>query len=203
LEGIGTLQRAHHGDLEFVPGQFINARIDVPKNLSEGEHVEENVNFHEYGSSQTGNNKKPILITVALVLLALIGLAVWYFGYKDKAPATETSTEQVVAPTDSLTNQPQGDTTLTTTGIADSSSTLQNTADGFTFRVVFKVTNDRQDAQASMNKLNSWGHKVIMYTEDSVNYKLAELFTRPLSDTTAVRDSLQRFYKSNVVVEAK
>ena len=55
-----------------------------------------------------------------------------------------------------------------------------------------------------MNKLNSWGHKVIMYTEDSVTYKLAELFKLPLSDTARMRDSLNRFYDAkNIFVEVK
>ncbi len=47
-----------------------------------------------------------------------------------------------------------------------------------------------------MNTLTIRGHKVIMYTADSINYKLAEPFTLPLADTTRIKDSLNRFYYS-------
>jgi hypothetical protein len=81
---------------------------------------------------------------------------------------------------------------------------LSQDDDGYTFRVVFKITNDKAAAKASMNRLNSWGHKVIMYTEDSVNYKLAELFKLPLTDTAKFRDSLYRFYDAkNIFVEVR
>ncbi len=58
--------------------------------------------------------------------------------------------------------------------------------------------------RATMNRLNSWGHKVIMYTDDSVNYKLAELFSLPLTDTARIRDSLAMLYEGrNIFVEVK
>lgn len=44
---------------------------------------------------------------------------------------------------------------------------------------------------------------VIMYTTDSVHYKLAEGFNRPLSDTTRVKDSLRIFYAFRTFIELK
>jgi hypothetical protein len=45
-----------------------------------------------------------------------------------------------------------------------------------------------------MIDLVSRKHNVIMYTSDSLLYKLAEPFKLPLSDTTRIKDSLNKFY---------
>ena len=71
------------------------------------------------------------------------------------------------------------------------------------FKIIFRESNNKAEALSDMNKLNSWGRHVIMYTSDSVNYKLAEIFKLPLSDTTRVKDSLEKFYGNPVVVEIK
>ncbi len=42
--------------------------------------------------------------------------------------------------------------------------------------------------------MKEYGHTVIMYTSDSVIYKVAEPFTLPLSDTTHIKDSLNKYY---------
>jgi hypothetical protein len=47
-----------------------------------------------------------------------------------------------------------------------------------------------------MNMLTARKHKVIMYKNDSVTYRLAEPFTLPLTDTARVKDSLNRYYYS-------
>ncbi len=56
------------------------------------------------------------------------------------------------------------------------------------------VSADSAAAGARMNVLTARHHKVIMYTKDSLFYKLAEPFTLPLADTTRIKDSLNRFY---------
>jgi hypothetical protein len=38
------------------------------------------------------------------------------------------------------------------------------------------------------------GRDVIMYTTDSITYKVAQPFILPLSDTTKILDSLNKYY---------
>jgi hypothetical protein len=67
-------------------------------------------------------------------------------------------------------------------------------AEHYTFRVVFKETVDLAAAKARMKELISRNHKVIMYTRDSLFFKLAEPFSLPLSDTGRIKDSLNKYY---------
>ncbi|MGH2649303.1 MAG: hypothetical protein ACRDE8_17115 [Ginsengibacter sp.] len=79
-----------------------------------------------------------------------------------------------------------------------------NPADTFSFKIVLKTTTDKNIALARLAKLKSFGRKVIMYTHDSVTYKVAEPFTLPLSDTTRVLDSLNKnYYQGRARLEVK
>ena len=69
---------------------------------------------------------------------------------------------------------------------------------------MFKETIDKAEAVKTLNKYKQYGHKVIMYTDDSVMYKVAEPFTLPLSDTTHIKDSLNKnYYLGKAHVEIK
>jgi hypothetical protein len=81
---------------------------------------------------------------------------------------------------------------------------LATTTDGYTFKIVFKETIDEAEAEKALGKYKQLGHKVIMYTTDSLLYKVAEPYKLPLSDTTYIKDSLNKyFYKGKAYVEAK
>lgn len=204
LEGLGTLDKAQGGQLEFVPGQFITPKIYAPKALKENENEESSGLFNDYNTVPDNNGKKAFAIIAVIAVLGFLGWAAYHFIFKkvtipDDKPVTETQQTPAVTDTTAIKKD-----TLTQS-LTSSTVALNNPDnDGYTFRVVFKITNTREAAQASMNKLNSWGHHVIMYTTDSVHYKLAELFKRPLSDTARVRDSLNTFYDAKTIfVETK
>ena len=63
---------------------------------------------------------------------------------------------------------------------------MASSTGSYTFRVVFRVMSQggALKKKIELNKPN-----VIMYTSDSVHYKLAETFNLPLSDTTCIKDS--------------
>ncbi|MEJ7675165.1 MAG: hypothetical protein WKF59_21285 [Chitinophagaceae bacterium] len=69
-----------------------------------------------------------------------------------------------------------------------------STNENYTFVIMFKETSNIEEANNIRNKYTGFGHKIIMYTNDSITYKLAEPFTLPLSDTTRIKDSLNKFY---------
>lgn len=181
LEGLGTLDKAQTGELVFLPGQFITPKIEAPKALKEDETEEKSGLFPDYDSEVKSNSTRNIIIVVVIVLLGLGAWAAYEFLYKK--------------PDQQLVNETQPEQTNTDTLIQkDSVITPVASIDGYTFKIVFKVTKDKQDALKTLNKYKKFGHKVIMYTTDSVNYKVAEPFTLPLSDTTRVKDSLNKFY---------
>jgi hypothetical protein len=201
IEGLGTLDRTREGELEFIPGQFTNLKVEAPKALKENEGEVISGLFNDYGIKPEHKGKKIIGIVVTVIVLGLLGWAIYHYLFKKSNDESEATPAITVM--DSFAQQKKD--TGKIASVSDSASQKQiPDNDGYTFRIVFKITNDKQAAKTSMNKLNSWGHKVIMYTEDSVNYKLAELFSLPLSDTARVRDSLYRFYDAkNVLVEVK
>ena len=200
IEGLGTLDRTREGQLEFIPGIFTNLKVEAPKALKENEGEVISGLFNDYGTKPQSNSKRNIAIVITIIVLGVLGWAVYHYLFNNKV--TESNETPVTALTD--TTEVKKDSIIVPPVQDSSSQKLLPDSDGYTFRVVFKVTNSQAAAKVSMNKLNSWGHKVIMYTEDSVHYKLAELFKLPLSDTARIRDSLYRFYDAkNVIVEVR
>ena len=57
-----------------------------------------------------------------------------------------------------------------------------------------RETQSKDVALAVLQHLKNYGRKVIMYTDDSVTYKIAHPFMLPLSDTARVLDSLNKYY---------
>jgi len=214
LDRLGTLDKAQTGELFFIPGQYITPKIEAPKALKENENEESSGLFNDYNREPDNSGKKILAIVVTLVVLAIIGWAIYYMFFKTSGENEKPVTQQLNTATDSsiVTNS---SVVRDSSSIKDSSflqqdstqnSTLSETINpenDVTFKIIFKETKNRSTALTSMSKLNSWGHHVIMYTADSVNYKLAEVFKLPLSDTARVKDSLERFYGNPVLVEIK
>jgi hypothetical protein len=127
----------------------------------------------------------------------MIGAAAWYFLFKDK----NNKPVQVETP---VINQ---DSLRLAKATADSLQKIQDSVSrvqtelanrGYTFRVVFRVLS-KTGAIRKMEELKK--ANVMMYTSDSVRYKLAEKFTLPLSDTARVKDSLRIFYDFDTFIE--
>ena len=70
------------------------------------------------------------------------------------------------------------------------------------FNVVIEVAKKNR-AFKRFADLREWGHKVIMYTADSVEYKIAFPIKAPLSDSIRYRDSLSQFFGRKVWIENK
>jgi hypothetical protein len=200
IEGLGTLDRTREGALEFIPGQFTKYKVEAPKALKEDEGEVVSGLFNDYATTPENNRKKTIVIIASIIAFGIIGWALYHFVFISKSPD-----ENQVSPVSGITDTTIRKDTAHTAIITDT-SLQQRTADDddYTFRIVFKITNNMEAASTRMNKLNSKGYKVIMFTDDSVYFKLAELFKLPLTDTTRVRDSFYRFNDAkNIFVEVK
>lgn len=183
IEGLGTLDKAQTGELIFLPGQFVTPKIEAPKALKENEYEEKSGLFPDYDTEVNNSGRKTLWIITTIILLGAAAWAAYYFFYKKTSQeiVNETPPQQVA--TDTLPAA-RKDTVIVPAPVTD----------GYTFKIVFKVTKDKQEAVRTLAKYKEYGHKVIMYSTDSVTYKVAEPFTLPISDTTHVKDSLNRYY---------
>jgi hypothetical protein len=197
LPGMGTLEKQNSGELMFIPGQEVAPRLEPNKikNEEERETPEEENLFNDYQKARKNQSgQKALVAIVFLVIIGLIGWAVWTYLLKpnDESKEVVTHTETVVPVADSSRIR---DSLAIYAPLNESNkANLKNPADSFTFKVVVNEYTNMDVALRRMTTLKKYNRNVIMYTNDSVSYKLAEPFMLPLSDTTKVLDSLVRFY---------
>ena len=197
LQNIGTLEKSDSGELVFKAGKSTAQKMEPQKIKNEdtdNPEQEENL-FNEYQKERKSNNApKAMLALVVLIVLGFIGWAVWHYGFSNKNTTENiSSTEQIVPVADSSTHK--ADSLTIANAVVDSSKTARkNPVDSFTFKIVVKQYRTLATAEARLKQLKSYHRNVIMYTKDSVTYRIAEPFTLPLSDTTRILDSLKRYY---------
>lgn len=201
IDGIGVLEKNQLGEYLFTQhGQIISAKADdAPVHIKE--KTEESISFATEDAAPSSNGKKIAAIVGVLIVLGGIGWAAWYFlnSKKENDTAAEDTPAPVTAPAPAATDTSKKDTsTISYKPVQDTAkpaaTAAVSTSGPYTFKIVFKVTINKAAAQERMDVLTKRGHKVIMYTSDSVTYKLAEPYNLPLSDTAKVKDSLNRYY---------
>jgi len=192
IDGLGTLEKNQQGSYEFKQGIFANSRMEAASSELREKRDDDDISFATQRVQQGGNGKKTLMVIAILLVLSLAGWGLWYFFTKSATPSTVEIIAPVTQPdsmphTDSSTLKPVTDTLLT-------KQPVPMNKDSFTFRIVFGEKLDKANALSKMKAMTDRGHKVIMYTSDSVYYKLAEPFKIPISDTAKIKDSLNRFY---------
>jgi nucleoid DNA-binding protein len=203
ITGLGTLEKTQAAKLEFKPGQFITPKIEAPKALKENENEVSSGLFNDSQRKPPPNYDRRILSIIgAVILLIMISWAVYYFGFrKEKKPETITSTvtDSATTKTDTLSHAVTNDTTAKPA--TDLGTPLTNAMSSFA--VVIKDNLEKHAAERRQRQLISQGHSIITYADDSLHYKIAELYTRPLADTIQIKDSLKRYYGNNTYIEMK
>ena len=191
IEGIGMLEKNQNGELEFLPGQFINTKTENAT-IQLKEKSREDISFANE-AKPSSNNKKGITILAAVVALAVIGWAAWYFLNKknDTEPAVKDIVEQPITPPPVTNDTIKNDSNKIVQQKPDSIVKAPATDNVYNFKIVIKNYPSLLLAQKSFNRLTSYGHKLLLYTADSVTYKVAMPFTRPLADTAYARDSVR------------
>ncbi len=201
LEGLGTIDKAQSGQLIFIPGQFVTPKMESSSASKENINEESSGLFNDYNRKPDDTGKKILAGVVAAIAIGLIAWVIYHFLFSNDPVKEESAlTGQTNIIADSTT--PDADS-APQFNVTDTSTFISDTEDGFNFRVVFQTTRNKNAVINRMNKLNSWGHNAVVYTTDSINYKLAELFELPLTDTGRVKDSLSKLYRTPVVIEVK
>jgi hypothetical protein len=194
IEGIGILEKNQAGEYQFTQqGQIVNTKLEnAPAVIKE--KTEESISFAT--EDKPGSNGKKIMIALAVfAVLGGIGWAAWYYFTKEKTgDKTIVTDNSQVKITDTL---PKIDTakkdTVSIIQTATAAPTGAVVTTGYSFKVVIKNYPSLLQAQKSFYRLTGYGHKLLLYTSDSVTFKVAMPFTRPLADTSYARDSVRKF----------
>ncbi len=189
LQNIGTLEKLNSGVLVFKPGQLVAQKIEpnkIKEQETEGEEQEENL-FNDYQKARKSKiGSQSLVIILVLALIAFIGWAVWHFGLDKNEPENLTSTEQIVPLKDSAFKSDSA--------IIANSQSANKTPDSISFNIVINEYPTRPAAEWRLKKLTSQKRNAILYTNDSITFKIAEPFMLPPSDTARILDSLKRYY---------
>ena len=194
IEGLGILQKTQQGEYEFIQGHSINPRLEaIPALLKEKD--KEEIVFTT--PTRKRNSKSGILAAVIIVGL-LIAFGIFYFLFKANKdqptdqPVTQNThvliqkKDSFIKPADTLINQ-----------------SLPADNNSYNFNIVINNYPTRDAAEKAFTKFTRSGRTLLVYSTDSSVYKLAIPFTNPLSDTTIVKDSLQRLFGRYIYVDLK
>ena len=193
LHNIGTLQKNNSGQLIFKDGQYAADKINPQRKIEDegAEEHDENM-FNEYQREDTRNKGRGVLIIAAIIIIGLIFWALYQFVFKSpETPESVTSTNVISPVADSLFND------SINRSVNQPDNILKLPSDNYTFKVVVNQFNDKVKADRRTKELIGFGRQVIVYTTDSITYKIAEPFNRPISDTSKVLDSLNKYYGKN------
>lgn len=197
IQNLGTLEKTRSGELTFKAGPLIErAQVARPKIEDAGAEPHEENLFNDY-QKQSPNNTRTLIIILIIIVVGAVAWAAWNFGFKNNNEQTVSDTTQSIVPiSDSLADSSRINSAALVKKTTDSTSLAQrSSSDSFTFKVVVKETSSKDVAMATFQRLKNYGRKVIMYTDDdSITYKVAQPFMLPLSDTTRVLDSLNKYY---------
>ncbi len=208
IDGIGVLEKNQVGEYEFTPyTHFINAKAeDAPTQLKEKK--DDKISFAQEAKTN-GAGKKIMAALAAVIVLGGIGWGAWYLLNKKKETIPETVTQNTSVPlttpaADTAKKDTAGTLLQKPDSIAAAATTQLQTPGMYNFKVVIKNYPSLIIAQKRFDKLSSYGHKLILYTNDSVTYKVAMPLNLPLSDTTYALDSLRKkLFGGNPYIELK
>lgn len=199
LPHIGTLEKLNSGVLAFVPGALIAPRMEpnrIRHEEVEGQEPGEESLFNEYQKERKTNNAgKMLLMFLVLIILGFAVWAVWHYAFsKKEEPQNLTSTEGIVPVKDSSA---KADSTTVANATPEAAG-----SDTVSFKVVVSEYYTVGAAESRLEQLKKYHRNVVLYTDDSTIYKIAEPFYLPLADTTRILDSLRRYY-AKAVIEIK
>jgi flagellar basal body-associated protein FliL len=196
LKGIGLLSKIGSNELTFQQGLPNVDRTEQPSQsyvLKDRTRKDEEVRELDFSHSEKKSSKKLLILLGSILAVGLISWAV-YLALPSKEK--ETVQEPVL--------QEAADTTTTPAPVVDTSVTIQqpdsttittqvtDTSNGFSLIIqTFKFSKSAND---KLEILKARGHNVTLEQKDSSLFYLVLKVNKPLSDTTVVKDSLQRWY---------
>ena len=182
IEGVGTIQKMQQGDYQFIQGHFITPKMDdFPNQLRKKR--DGNISFESL--TKINYSRRNIQFAAAVFIIILISLAAYYLLRENLMDATIVPAEETKI-VDSI--KPKVIDSISMASIAEQKK------DNYNFKIIIKRYHTAEAVKIVYNRLSSYGHHLIIFKLDSVNYELAIPFKTPLSDTLRAKDSLREFF---------
>jgi hypothetical protein len=206
FEGIGSIQKNRQGGYEFIPGEPLIDRLEVPNQERAFEPDQHRRPTTEEGYQESGTVLRKVLIALAVI----IGLAavIWggYVMYnRNSNPAPVTTDAPATTPdTISLLNQDTSSTSaFRDTSIDPAGSLPVQPVVGGTYKFIIERTGSKTRALRRYSQLKEYKLDIQMeVAPDSSQFKLYFRIPASPSDTARIKDSLMRMYSSaRVLVE--
>ena len=196
IEGIGTIQKNQQGIYYFVSGEFITPKLeDMTKQIREKR--DESVSFESLRRRKSINT--PTLVSTILLILILSGLGLYYLFFYNKNIDVQETVQPIAKPSVVVvTKDTQQVSKVTATPapkiiIPESSS----------YNVILKEFVTKELATKWSNKLNNYGHQTVIIQKDSSTFDVGIVFHSSLSDTSKIKDSLNRFFGVKTYIRFK
>ena len=193
LGDIGTLYKTAQGTFGFVPFQT-PASISNAKRSGKTNKAISSI-LHKYNTNEIKQRKKLFPLIVIITFGIGLTLSLVYLLAVNDAPVKFPDQKKPIATS--------GNKDTTVPGQTIKATNSKNIPVKYVFKVVFLSTRHKDEALKSLSEISGFGHDAIMYLSDSL-YKIGIPFNRPLSDTSQIKDSLNRYNSlANGAVEAE
>lgn len=204
IPNIGTIEKTNSGELIFKGGQHVMERVTPNKVSTEVEEVEEAepASFSDFPARKT-NSGRGFLYLFILVIIGLTVWAIWKYAFNAQEQE-ETITHTDIAPVPDTNAVPAQDSTAAASdSLSLSMAPVSRSSDSIGFKIVVGIYKTREAGEKRLTDMKLSNRNVILYTTDSINYKVAEPFPNlPLRDSNRIKDSMRAYYgERNYLIE--
>lgn len=204
IEGIGTIVKTREGAYDFVARELAAREEDNHRHerTERHEQAERRRSVFDDEKYSPSTNPWQKIVVAALILggLAVVVLGGYYlYMQKNDRAGIQQPQEQQAPVVDSTDNRQ--DTVHTQPVDSAQSMASYASAQSGGYKFILETTNSKKRALRRYAQLKSYFLPIKMETSDSVSYKLYFLIPSTPADTLRIKDSLSRYYLSNVKIE--
>jgi hypothetical protein len=204
LEGIGTITKNKAGKFDFSPGEYSL----IKENTSSADQEKKKAYAREkkqQAASSAGQNRNGLKIVAFISALIIVGIGGWMMYKKNSTAPAENNvdTSAVLQPAALVTDSARRDSLRTDSAkipSPDSSHPIANIKEGTIYKFIILSTNDKARALKRYNQLIGFQLKAHFNHSDSTYYVFFQ-FPAFARDTVHIKDSLQKEYAHNVIIE--
>ena len=184
--GLGTIALNRAGDYEFTAGAGNASAADNVYTIKQGPEIA--------GKNQAGRNAVAV-IAFLIVILVAAGLGWCIYKYVN---TSKSGTQPVVVPGSDPAKVVTGaDTNAVSTAQTQPPAANAAAGDSAYYKFIFETTTSRSRAYRRNDSLKAWGEPSLLDSikgDSNTFYHLYVKIKLPAKDTSAVKDSLQKYY---------
>jgi len=199
IKDMGVLLKTQSEIYEFTQSQSMLSHIETKG--ADSIDVETSEDDIDFSTPARYVSKKKWIIPVALIVVVIITLLVFFLKNSSQKKIDVVQKNEVEVPM--VTIAKPKDTSATTILIAKDSPVVVINNNQSDYKVVVRVYNDKESALKGFRTLSGYdiGKNIIMYTKDSINFKIAVPVKAALKDSTRIRDSVKILFGKNPFIE--